>query len=157
MTSRESRLEAPHRRASAGQRRIVERSAVVAYRGAERLLSIVPERPARAVIGLGAQASYMLWPAKRRWSNQNFGHVLGLPPSHPRVRRLALRAYAEYGRYLVELMRLPSLPADDVAGLVNLEPRAVERVWHREGESGGAHIPDDGEIECGFMHGRHVL
>ena len=56
-------LEAPHRRASAGQRRIVERSAVVAYRAAERLLSVVPERPARGpCIGLGAQASYLLWP-----------------------------------------------------------------------------------------------
>ena len=110
MTSGESRLEAPHRRASAGERRIVERSAVLAYRAAERLLSVVPERPARGVIGLGAQASYLLWPEKRRWSNQNFGHVLGLPPDHPRVRRLALRAYAEYGRYLVELMRLPSRP-----------------------------------------------
>ena len=42
MTSGESRLEAPHRRASAGERRIVERSAVLAYRTAERLLSVVP-------------------------------------------------------------------------------------------------------------------
>ena len=137
MTSRESRLEAPHRRASAGQRRIVERSAVAAYRGTERLLAAVPAKPARALIGLGAQASYLLWPAKRRWSNQNFGHVLGLPPDHPRVRRLALRAYAEYGRYLVELMRLPSLPADEVAGLVNLDFDEIDRVWHRDGSTGG--------------------
>ena len=48
-------------------------------------------------------------------SNANFGHVLGLPPDDPRVRRLALRAYQEYGRYLVDLMRLPSLPADEIA------------------------------------------
>jgi len=137
VTSGESRLEAPHRRASAGERRIVERSAVLAYRTAERLLSVVPERPARGVIGLGAQASYLLWPEKRKWSNQNFGHVLGLPPDHPRVRRLALRAYAEYGRYLVELMRLPSRPADEVAALVNLDADVLDHIWHRDGETGG--------------------
>jgi lauroyl/myristoyl acyltransferase len=137
VTAGEGRLEAPHRRSSTGQRRLVERSAVAAYRGTAWLLAVVPERPARAVIGLGAQASYLLWPAKRRWSNRNFGHVLGLPPNHPRVRRLALRAYGEYGRYLVELMRLPSLPPDAVAGLVNLDLDAVDRVWHRDGATGG--------------------
>ena len=33
-----------------------------------------------------SQLSYLAWPTKRRWSNRNFGHVLGLPPDHPRVR-----------------------------------------------------------------------
>ena len=27
--------------------------------------------------------SYLVWPTKRRWSNRNFGHVLGLPPGPP--------------------------------------------------------------------------
>ena len=69
------------------------------------------------MLGLGSQASYLLWPKKRAWSNRNFGHVLGLPPDDPRVRRLALRAYREYGRYLVELMRVPFMPEDEVIGL----------------------------------------
>jgi len=137
VTAGQGRLEAPHRRASTGQRRIVERTAVVAYRATAWLLAVVPERPARAIIGLGAQASYLLWPAKRHWSNRNFGHVLGLPPTDPKVRRLALRAYAEYGRYLVELMRLPSMAPDAIARLVPLDPAEVDRVWRRDGESGG--------------------
>ena len=37
----------------------------------------------------------------------------GLPPDDPRVRRLALRAYREYARYLVEVMRLESLSPDE--------------------------------------------
>ena len=37
----------------------------------------------RAVIGRLSQASYLAWPSRRRWSNQNYGHVLGLPPDHP--------------------------------------------------------------------------
>ena len=79
---------------------------------------MAPEGLAREVIGTLAQGSYLAWPSKRRWSNRNFGHVLGLPPDDPRVRRLALRAYHEYGRYLVELMRLPTRTTDEMSAMV---------------------------------------
>jgi KDO2-lipid IV(A) lauroyltransferase len=128
VTTRERELEAPHRRLEPGPR-IVEKAAVVGYRAAERLLGILPAGPSQFVAGRVAQVSYLLWPTKRRWSNRNFGHVLGLPPEHPRVRRLALAAYAEYGRYLVELMRLPSRTAaevDKLAGDIDVE--AVKRL-----------------------------
>jgi len=75
----------------------------------------VPPAISRAVIGGVSQFSYLAWPAKRRSSNINFGHVLGLPPSDPRVARMALRAYREYARYMVELMRLPSRPMEELA------------------------------------------
>ena len=52
--------------------------------------------------------------------------MLGLPPDHPRVRRLALRAYGEYARYVVELMRLPSRPHEELRGSV--EAAGVERL-----------------------------
>ena len=97
MTARERELEAPHRRPEPGPR-IVEKAAVVGYKTAERLLGVLPARPSEFVAGRLAQASYLLWPSKRRWSNRNFGHVLGLPPDHPRVRRLAVAAYAANGR-----------------------------------------------------------
>ena len=124
----ERRLEAPHRRGGASPR-ILERSVVVAYRATAWVLRTVPARPAGALIGLGAQASYLLWPTKRAWSNRNFGHVLGLPPDHPLVRRLALRAYRVYGDYLVELMRVPFLPADEVVELIEpLDLAEIERM-----------------------------
>ena len=107
MRSREQGLEAPHRRID-GPARVLERTAVVAYRAASAVLARVPPSISRPIAATVAQAGYLLWPTKRRWSNANFGHVLGLPPDHPRVRRLALRAYRTYGRYVVELMRLPS-------------------------------------------------
>ncbi len=113
MTSRERELEAPHRRLEPGPR-ILEKTAVLGYRAAEAVLGFLPPGPPRWILGRLAQASYLLWPTKRRWSNRNFGHVLGLPPSDPRVRRLALRAYAEYGRYLTELLRLPSRDAAEI-------------------------------------------
>jgi len=102
---------------------------VLAYRATAWVLRTVPARPAGALIGLGAQASYLLWPTKRAWSNRNFGHVLGLPPDHPQVRKLALRAYRVYGDYLVELMRVPFLPTEEVVKLIEpLDPVEIERL-----------------------------
>jgi KDO2-lipid IV(A) lauroyltransferase len=113
---RERRLEAPHRRGGSSPR-IIERLALAGYRSTAWLLGHVPPRPAAAIVGRVFQASYLLWPTKRRWSNRNFGHVLGLPPDDARVRELAMRAYRGYGHYLVELMRLPSRPAEELVGL----------------------------------------
>jgi len=128
VTDGDRRLEAPHRRGGASPR-IVERSAVVGYRFASWLLRTLPARPTGAVLGLGAQASYLLWPTKRAWSNRNFGHVLGLPPDDPRVRRVALRAYKRYGTYLVELMRVPYMPQDEVMGLIEpIDPAEIARI-----------------------------
>jgi phosphatidylinositol dimannoside acyltransferase len=113
VTARERRFEAPHRRGGA-RPRIVERAGVVAYRATAGALRLVPPTLARGTMGTLTRASYLANPSRRHWANANFGHVLGLPPDDPRVRRLALRAFREYGRYLVDLMRLPSLPADEI-------------------------------------------
>jgi lauroyl/myristoyl acyltransferase len=130
------KLEAPHRRLETTSPRIVEKAAVVGYRAAAALLAHTPPALSRAVLGTAVQGSYLLWPAKRRYSNANFGHVLGLPPEHPRVRRLALRAYKEYARYIVELMRLPSRPLDELAA--NIEGDGTDRladVWRQSGKA----------------------
>ena len=128
MTAQEHRLEAPHRRRKAGPR-VVERAAVTGYKATSWLLGVLPPGPARVVIGGFSQVSYLVWPAKRRWSNENFGHVMGLPPDDPRVRRMALRAYHEYGRYLVELMRLPSMPPETVGVLATrLDAAEIKRI-----------------------------
>ena len=110
------KLEAPHRRLESTPPRIVERAAIVGYKSTATVLAHVPPALSRAVIATASQASYLAWPTKRRFSNANFAKVLGLPPGHPRVRRLALRAYKEYARYMVELMRLPSRPREELVG-----------------------------------------
>jgi lauroyl/myristoyl acyltransferase len=132
---REQRLEAPHRRLEQGPR-ILEKSGVRLYRAAAWALGRVPQQLAAGVVGGLFQLSYRLWPAKRHWSNDNFAHVLGLPRDHPRVRRLALAAYREYGRYIAELMRLPQLPPEAVGRLVaDHELDGIERIWR--GSKGG--------------------
>ena len=57
--------------------------------------------------------SYFAWPHKRRIILANASHVLGLPAKDRRVRHLARRIYATYSQFIIELMRLPSLPADE--------------------------------------------
>jgi phosphatidylinositol dimannoside acyltransferase len=118
VTQPERRLEAPHRRLESSPR-LVEIVAVVGYKATAVALAHLPPRISREVIGGFSQLGYLVLPSKRRWSNQNFGHVLGLPPDHPRVRRMALRAYKEYATYMVELMRLPSRPKDEVSSLIH--------------------------------------
>jgi KDO2-lipid IV(A) lauroyltransferase len=150
------RLEAPHRRGGEAPR-IVERLAVLGYRATSWLLAALPPRPAAAIIGRLAQFSYLVWPTKRRWSNRNFGHVLGLPPDHPRVRHEAMRAYLGYGRYLVELMRLPSRPRDEVLALVpSLDIDEVRRIW-REAPGGGlilavGHVGNNEAVAAAVAH-----
>jgi lauroyl/myristoyl acyltransferase len=135
----ERRLEAPHRRGGASPR-IVERTAVAGYRVLSWLMSNVPPKPAAAVIGRASQLSYLAWPTKRRWSNRNFGHVLGLPPDDEKVRRLALDAYRGYGRYLVELMRLPTRTTEELEAMVpDMDAEDVKRLW-REAPNGGGLI-----------------
>jgi lauroyl/myristoyl acyltransferase len=130
-----SALEAPHRRREQGPR-VLEKLAVTAYATATWVVSHVPGSLARWVIGTGSQAGYLLWPTKRRWSNANFGHVLGLPPDDPRVRRLALKAYRRYARYLVEAMRLESQTGEQAGSRVyQADLDYIQQVW--EASPGG--------------------
>jgi KDO2-lipid IV(A) lauroyltransferase len=108
----------------------VEVVAVRAYRATSWLIGRIPPGIARVLIGRSAQVSYVLWPRKRRWSSANFGHVLGLPPSDRRVHRLALSAYREYARYIVEVMRLPLMDRTAAARMVDqasIDP--IEDLW----------------------------
>jgi phosphatidylinositol dimannoside acyltransferase len=117
---------APHRRANGRGRaarllyRLQEKATVRAYRATSWLLGRLPERPVVAIAQLGFLAGYALWPAKRRAITANASHVLGLPAGHPRVGRLARAVYRAYAGYVVGLMRLPALPPDVPARLVDV-------------------------------------
>lgn len=137
-----NRLEAPHRRLESESRvsqiveRLRERFAIVAFRTGSWVVGHLPPAVARFVIARGSQLAYLLWPTKRRWSNANFAHVLGLPPGHRRVRTTALAAYGEYARYVVEVMRLPRLSRDRANELVaSGDLDKVEPIW-REAKGG---------------------
>jgi lauroyl/myristoyl acyltransferase len=129
-------LEAPHRRLEATPPRFVEKAAVFGYKSMAAALIHLPPRLTVPVIGSFNQLSYLLWPTKRHYVNANFGKVMGLPPEHVRVRRMALRAYREYAHYMVEIMRLPAQPVEAVSDLVI--GGGVDRIigaWQAHGKS----------------------
>ena len=115
---------APHRREAAGSRigkavrRARERSAVRGYRAAAAAIGRIPSRVSLPVGKAMLVGSYFAWPTKRRIILANASHVLKLPASDRRVRHLARRIYATYAQFIIELMRLPRLPADEPARLV---------------------------------------
>jgi lauroyl/myristoyl acyltransferase len=144
------KLEAPHRRRvesrqaedigalRLGLRRVtsrfggrfVERFTVAIYALAVWIVAHVPAGLARWVIGTASQVGYVGWSTKRTWSNRNFGRVLGKDPDDPAVRRLALRAYREYATYLVEIMRLESLPIEQaIAKVAQNDLDRIQEVW----------------------------
>ena len=133
---KERRLEAPPRRLEATPPRIVEKAAVIGYRSMAAALAHLPTALTVPAIGGLNQLAYLLWPTKRRYSNANFAHVLGLPPDHRRVHRMVLHAYRQYAQYMVEVMRLPTRPAEEVAKLVLGD--GVDRIataWQRHGNA----------------------
>jgi len=149
-------LEAPHRRREQGPR-ILEKLAVTGYAAAVWVVAHVPQRLARWVIGTASQAGYLLWPAKRAWSNANFGRVAGLPPDDRRVRKLALGAYRQYATYLVEVMRLESLSPDEaIQRVVQTDLDRIEEAW-RAAPGGGlifalGHVGNNEAVAAGVAN-----
>jgi len=126
-------LGAPVQRTGRGPRP-VEKTAIYGYRAGAWLLGHLPVPVARWIVAFFLQLSFVLWPKKRRYVNDNFAHVLGKPPGSLEVRRKALAAYRSYARYVVELMRLPRLTNDEAAGLVDTSSLLpLEAYWKESG------------------------
>ena len=115
--------------------RPVERAAIYGYRAGAWLMGRLPVPVARGIVSLFLQASFVLWPKKRRYVNDNFAHILGRPPTSLEVRRKAFAAYRSYARYVVELMRLPRLTNDEAATLVDTSTLLpLEDYWKASGK-----------------------
>jgi KDO2-lipid IV(A) lauroyltransferase len=103
----------PRQRAARQDERGRERLTYWAYRAAEKALSTLPRglvMPAAVAVSNGA---YDLSGAKGAAVRDNMARALGLPADDPRVARAARRAFQNYGRYMVEVMRLPVLDPTD--------------------------------------------
>ena len=128
-------LVAPHTRGAKGSFRPVEKAAIYGYRAGTWLMSRLPVPVARAIVSFMLQVSFVLWPKKRRWVNDNFAHVLGKAPGSLEVKRKALAAYRSYARYVVELMRLPRLTNEQAAALVDTSTLLpLEAYWRASGK-----------------------
>ena len=142
------RLVAPHRRAGNRRFRPAEKAAIYGYRAGTWLMSRLPVPVARAMVSFALQLSFVLWPKKRRYVNDNFAHVLGKPPGSLEVKRKALAAYRSYARYVVELMRLPRLTNEQAAALVDTSSLLpLEAYWKASGKGIILTSPHIGNLE----------
>ncbi|MEP6808412.1 MAG: lysophospholipid acyltransferase family protein [Chloroflexota bacterium] len=130
--ARASNLERPGA-ASAGEPRR-EQLIYWAYRLGERVISWLPRWLVLPLAAAAGNAAHDLTADKRALVRENVAHVLRLPQDHPRVRRAARRAFRNYAKYLVDMMRLDVLDPQDVVKLVEIdnlelldEARARER------------------------------
>ena len=122
------RRQAPKRTPGYLLRRAWERSVYAGYRLLMAIIGALPPRPVEALFSALAPLAYLLWPAKRRIADGNAAVVLGvadadgqpLPGNERLVRARSLANYRTYGRYVAELLRLPSRSLRDIATDVDL-------------------------------------
>jgi KDO2-lipid IV(A) lauroyltransferase len=133
VSSTASATEVKRAPAAAGERR---REALTywAYRLGERIINLLPRWLVLPMAAAAGNAAHDVTADKRALVRANVAHVLQLPADHPRVKRAARRAFRNYAKYLVDVMRLETLTHDDVERLVEIdnlelldEARAGER------------------------------
>jgi KDO2-lipid IV(A) lauroyltransferase len=140
-------LGSPVQRTGRGPRP-VEKLAIYGYRAGMWLMSRLPVPVARGIVSFFLQLSFVLWPKKRRYVNDNFAHVLGKPPSSLEVRRKAYAAYRMYARYVVELMRLPRMTDEEAEALVDTSSLLeLEAYWKASGKGLILTTPHIGNLE----------
>jgi Kdo2-lipid IVA lauroyltransferase/acyltransferase len=93
--------------------------------------SLVQRLPKRVVyLGavLGGELTYLLWRRRREITKENFAVVLGRPAHDPEVARVARRAFRNFGKYLTEIMRFPSLGRAELHELVKIDAASHEHL-----------------------------
>ena len=83
-----------------------------------RVTAALAQRLPRALlypvaVALG-ESAYVLWTAKRRIAKRNFARVLGRPEEDREVARVARRSFRNFAKYVVEIMRFPTLRPEDI-------------------------------------------
>lgn len=120
--------------ASPGTERKRELVAYWLYRAAERLINLVPRglaMPAAAAVG---NVAYDLAGSKRGLLHANLARPMGLDPDDRRVRAAARRAFRNYAKYLVDMMRIGELTEAQARDLVEIEDLGVLREAQADGK-----------------------
>ncbi len=103
------------------------------YRAGESVINALPRglvMPAASAVG---NVAYDLAGPKRNLIHGNLARPMGLPPDDRRVRAAARRAFRNYAKYLVDMMRIGGLDEADAADLVRIENLDVLRAARAEG------------------------
>jgi phosphatidylinositol dimannoside acyltransferase len=123
--------------------RVRERVTFWLYRVGEQVISAIPRAlsmPAAAAVG---NVAYDLAGRKQRLIAENLSRPMRLPADDPRVRHAARRAFRNYAKYLVDMMRIAGLTEDDARRLVSIENVEILHEARAEGRGVllcGAHV-----------------
>ena len=90
------------------------------YRVAERLINALPRGIAMPAASAVGNVAYDVAGAKRELLHANLARPMGLAPDDPRVHRAARRAFRNYAKYLVDMMRIGEISEADAASLVEI-------------------------------------
>lgn len=93
--------------------------------------TLVQRLPKRLVYGgavIGGELGYLLWRGRREITKDNFAVVLGKSAEHPEVARVSRRAFRNFGKYLTEIMRFPSMGQTELNELVTIDVKSLEHL-----------------------------
>ena len=108
-------------RPRAGTERKRERLTYVLYLAAERVINALPRSVVLPAAAAAGNVAYDLAGPKRQLIHENLARPMGLEPEHRRVKAAARRAFRNYAKYLVDMMRIGELTPDAAADLVRIE------------------------------------
>jgi len=91
------------------------------YLAAERVIGALPRRIVLPLAAAAGNAAFDISRTKVEIVCDNLSRPMGLPADHARVRQAARRAFRSYGKYLADVMRMPTLTPDVVDQLVTID------------------------------------
>jgi KDO2-lipid IV(A) lauroyltransferase len=126
------------------------------WRAVAGLVQRLPAGVSYAGAVVGGELAYLLWSRRRRITKDNFAVVLRRPASDREVANVARRSFRNFGKYVTEIMRFPSLELADLDRMVSIDGVENVHAARRRGrgcifvsihlgnfELGGARIADE--------------
>ncbi len=134
MKSARAAIGAADRAAPAVPERRRELFTYWAYRAGERVISALPRSVAMPVAAAVGNIAYDLAGDKRDLIRANLARPMGLAPDDRRVGAAARRAFRNYAKYLVDMMRISEMSEADIGGLVRIDNIEILRDARAEGK-----------------------
>ncbi len=97
------------------------------YRFGERAISALPRSLTLAAAAAVGNIAYDLAGSKRLLIQANLARPMGLDPDDRRVKRAARRAFRNYAKYLVDIMRIGDWTDEEALRMVEIEDIGVLR------------------------------
>jgi KDO2-lipid IV(A) lauroyltransferase len=104
------------------------------YRAGERVMSALPRGLVMPIAAALGNLAYDLAGPKRNLIHENLAHPMRLNPEDRRVKAAARRAFRNYAKYLVDMMRIGDLTDADAADLVNIANIEILQEARAEGK-----------------------